>query len=69
MTILDASAISDPAIREVYCHDILEMSRRVQARFGLYPFLYDGPIEQMTGFYEFRPFQNEKKDISKMRRM
>ena len=69
MQILDASAIEDPDIREVYCKDILEMSRRVQARFGLYPFLFDGPTELMTGFYEFRIFQNNKTAISQMRRL
>lgn len=67
--IVDASAIEDPDIREVYCKDILEMCRRVEARFGAYPFLWDGPVEMMTGFYEFRIFQDSNVPLSQMRRL
>jgi hypothetical protein len=68
MQILDADAISDPEIRKVYCDDILHMSRCVQAKYGLLPFLFDGDLANVTGFYEFRIWSLDKNDISNGRK-
>jgi hypothetical protein len=65
MQIIDASAISDPDIREVYCRDILHLSSIVQSKFGIMPFLYpEGDLSGVTGFYHFRVFSNVKKHPS-----
>lgn len=64
MQIIDAPAISDPDIREVYCRDILHMSAIVQSKFGIMPFLYEGDLSGVTGFYHFRVFANIKKHPS-----
>jgi hypothetical protein len=60
MQLVDGSAISDPDIREVYCRDIIHMSRQVQAKQGLMVFLYEGDLSNVTGFYHFRIFSLEK---------
>jgi hypothetical protein len=66
--IIDADAISDPEIRKVYCDDILEMSRQVQQRFGILPFLFEGNLANVTGFYEFRIWSLEKTNITQGRK-
>lgn len=66
MHIIDGSAISDPGIREVYCRDIIHMSAVVQNKFGILPFLYEGPLDKVTGFYHFRVFANVKKHPSEV---
>jgi len=68
LQIIDADAISDPEIRKVYCDDILEMSRQVQAHFGLLPFLFEGNLANVTGFYEFRIWSLDKNIVSNGRK-
>jgi len=67
--IIDADAISDPEIRKVYCDDILEMSRQVQQRFGILPFLFEGNLANVTGFYEFRIWSLDRNNISNGRKL